>query len=147
MHAHTPPPIICTLLHGPSAGLCRSRGPPDNTPSALCVFSAFVTLNMVVAVVMDSFTWTYSLERIGGPQVPIPKLEHNPIPKQERGGDTETVEVNGRDGGRPTHTRSTPEQTGATARAHMARGKAALYCVAPLKLMFGSLAVILKVHS
>jgi len=31
------------------------------------VFSTFVTLNMVVAVVMDNFTWTYSLERIGGP--------------------------------------------------------------------------------
>ena len=29
------------------------------------------------------------------------------------------VEVNCRDGGRPTHTRSTPEQTGARARAHV----------------------------
>ena len=29
------------------------------------------------------------------------------------------VEVNCRDGGRPTHTRGTPEQTGASARAHV----------------------------
>ena len=29
------------------------------------------------------------------------------------------VEVNCRDGGRPAHTRSTPEQTGARARAHV----------------------------
>ena len=29
------------------------------------------------------------------------------------------VEVNCRDGGRPTHTRSTPEQTGARARSHV----------------------------
>ena len=29
------------------------------------------------------------------------------------------VQVNCRDGGRPTHTRSNPEQTGARARSHM----------------------------
>ena len=35
------------------------------------------------------------------------------------GGDTEVVEVNCRHGGRPTHTRSTLEQTGARAGAHV----------------------------
>ena len=34
-------------------------------------------------------------------------------------GDTEMVEVVCRDGGRLTHIRGTPEQTGAPARAHM----------------------------
>ena len=68
------------------------------------------------------------------------------------------VEVNCRDGGRPTHTRGTPEQTGARARAHMVNGtcqdasrmhssvvrdlkeglraKTASHCLAPLKLIF-----------
>ena len=35
------------------------------------------------------------------------------------GGDREMVEVNCRDGGRPTHTRGTPKQTEARARAHV----------------------------
>ena len=35
------------------------------------------------------------------------------------GRDTEVVDVNCRDGGRPAHTRSTPEQSGARARAHV----------------------------
>ena len=37
----------------------------------------------------------------------------------ERGRDTEMAEGIRRDGGRPTHTRGTPEQTGARSGAHM----------------------------
>ena len=56
------------------------------------------------------------LEEAGDQGLPF---TNGPLVFETTGDDTEMVEVNCRDGGRPTYTRSTPEQTGARARAHV----------------------------
>ena len=52
------------------------------------------------------------------PPPPSPSLSLS-LNRGHGGGNTEMVEDNCRDGGRPTHIRGTPEQTGARARAHV----------------------------